>query len=442
LEKEGGQIMKVNTRKRGNVYEYYFEVAKVDGKRKQISKCGYKSKKIAEIEGNKAMNNLFSGIAYEPCKISYSDFLDMWLEKWVYINLKYRTIETYESIIKIHLKPNIGFYTLEQLTPKVLNDFMTDLYVKHSYSRWYMRGILKIIKGSLRFACDDMNLIPVNPALKVHIPKYDTAPSDPAHIFTKEEINRIFDRFKTSHSIYYSLITAYYTGMRKSEIFGLTWDNIDFKNKTITINKNIVERNQKGCSHQRHVPGSTTCVWYFGTCKTQSSYRTITIGDTLLEILKKYKQEQEDDKKLYGDSYIMHYKKEVKNPYTNKPEIKIISASKEIPISCPVADLVFVKNNGYFLGTGTIKYAMKVIHYELGIKSRFHDFRDTHATRLIESGSDIKAVSKRLGHSNINTTYNIYVKVTNKMEQETANTFEKYADLKLDNKERSTNEEL
>ena len=51
----------------------------------------------------------------------------------------------------------------------------------------------------------------------------------------------------------------------------------------------------------------------------------------------------------------------------------------------------------------------KVIHYELGINSRFHDFRDTHATKLIESGADIKAVSKRLGHSTIQTTYNIYV---------------------------------
>ena len=56
---------------------------------------------------------------------------------------------------------------------------------------------------------------------------------------------------------------------------------------------------------------------------------------------------------------------------------------------------------------------------------RFHDFRDTHATKLIESGADIKAVSKRLGHRNIDITYNIYVRVTEKMENETANKFEK-----------------
>ena len=69
---------------------------------------------------------------------------------------------------------------------------------------------------------------------------------------------------------------------------------------------------------------------------------------------------------------------------------------------------------------------MKVINYELGIPCRFHDFRDTHATRLIENGADIKAVSKRLGHSTIQTTYNIYVRVTNKMETDTVEKFENY----------------
>ena len=63
----------------------------------------------------------------------------------------------------------------------------------------------------------------------------------------------------------------------------------------------------------------------------------------------------------------------------------------------------------------------------IGINSRFHDFRDTHATRLIESGADIKAVSKRLGHSTIQTTYNIYVRVTSKMETDTVSRFEEYA---------------
>lgn len=121
-----------------------------------------------------------------------------------------------------------------------------------------------------------------------------------------------------------------------------------------------------------------------------------------------------------------HYAKEVINPYNNKKEIKIVNAISEIDVSLPEVYLLFVKKNGVFEGTDTCKYPFKVIHYELGIPCRFHDFRDTHATRLIEAGADIKAVSKRLGHSTIETTYNIYVKVTTKMESDIVNKFESY----------------
>ena len=129
---------------------------------------------------------------------------------------------------------------------------------------------------------------------------------------------------------------------------------------------------------------------------------------------------------LYGDAYLKHYEKKVINEITNKEEIKIVDAKAELELALPEAQLVFVKENGQYLGTDSCKYAFKVLHYELGIPCRFHDFRDTHATRLIEQGADIKAVSKRLGHSTIMTTYNIYVRVTDKMETDTVDKFENY----------------
>ena len=95
------------------------------------------------------------------------------------------------------------------------------------------------------------------------------------------------------------------------------------------------------------------------------------------------------------------------------------------------SNLVFVKNNGVFEGTDSCKYPFKVIHYELGINCRFHDFRDTHATRLIEAGADVKAVSKRLGHSTIRTTYEIYVRVTEKMKNDAVDKFEEIAALEM-----------
>ena len=98
----------VTIQKRGNFYQYKFEIAKVDGKRKFLSKSGFKTKSEAEKEGVIAYNDyLNTGNSFSASDMSYSDFLDYWLENYCYINLKYHTIEGYSNIIKNHIKPNI-----------------------------------------------------------------------------------------------------------------------------------------------------------------------------------------------------------------------------------------------------------------------------------------------------------------------------------------------
>lgn len=414
----------VNVRKRGNVYEYNFDIAKIEGKRKRITKSGFKTKAEALKQGTIAYNEyLNTGRKFVSNEMSYSDFLDYWLDNHCKINLKYHTIEAYSNIVKTHLKPNLGFYKLSQITKPTLQDFLNKIYVEKAYSKNFLNNIRKVLKCSFNYAVDN-EYVKVNSAANLKLPKYDEPPKDVAHIFTTEEINTILDRFKNNHCVYYAFLTAYCTGLRVAEVFALTWDDIDFKNKTISVNKNILKKNQAGGTKGRHISGNSTTVWYFGTCKTQTSYRTIPIGDTLVNALKEYKEEQQIHKLNYGDTYMKHYKKNVINPYNNKPETKIVNAYAEIDVALPEVDFVFVKNNGVYEGTDSTKYPFKVIHYELGIPCRFHDFRDTHATKLIESGADIKAVSKRLGHRNIDITYNIYVRVTEKMENETANKFE------------------
>ena len=414
----------VTIQKRGKYYQYKFEIARVDGKRKYVNKSGFKTKAEAEREGIIAYNNYINtGYDFEPSDMSYSDLLDYWIQNHCYINLKYHTIEAYSSIVKNHIKPNIGFYKISQITRSTLQEFINNIYIKKSFSKNFLNNIKKVVKGSFTYAYEN-DLLKTNPSIGLKLPKYDVPPNDPAHIFTNEEINLILDRFKNNHCIYYAFLTAYCTGLRASEVFALTWNDIDFRNKTISVNKNILKKNQNGGTKNRHISGNSTTVWYFGTCKTETSYRTIPIGDTLLNALKTYKKEQEENKINYGDTYMKHYKKSVINPYNNKTETKIVNAYSEIDVTLEEVDFVFVKKNGVYEGTDSCKYPFKVIHYELGIPCRFHDFRDTHATKLIESGADIKSVSKRLGHRNIDITYNIYVRVTEKMEKETADKFE------------------
>ena len=418
----------VNVRKRGKGYQYYFEIAPVDGKRKQQVKSGFKTKKEAEEAGIKAYNEYTqTGHSFTPATMSYSDYLDYWLENYCHINLKYHTIQAYSNIIKNHIRPRLGFYRLTQITTSTLQEFINNIYLEKGYSKNFLKNILKVLKGSFKYAHEKVGFVKQNPAFNVTMPKYDIPEKDPAHIFTKEEINMMLDRFKNNHAMYYAILTAYCTGLRAAEVFALTWDDIDLENKTLTVNKNVLKKNQNGATHGRHISGKATTVWYFGTCKTPGSYRTIEIGDTLVNALKEYKEEQERDKIEYGDLYMKHYIKETKNYYNNKPEYKILNAYSELEIALKEVNLVFVKHNGVFEGTDTCKYPFKVIHYELGINCRFHDFRETHATKLIEAGADIKAIAKRLGHSNIRTTYEIYVRVTKKMKTDTVDKFEDFA---------------
>lgn len=418
----------VNVRKRGKVYEYRIEIASIDGTRKWISKSGFRTKQEALEEGALAYNEYHRvGKVHRNKEMSYSDYLDYWIDTYCNFNLKYSTIVTYLNVIKLYLKPRLGHYKLGQLDAQLLQEFINNLYVEKNLSKWYLKGILKIIKGSLKYACYTVNFINDNPAERVHIPRYEVVTGDPAHIFTQEEIERILDRFKDNHSIYYAFLTAYYTGMRVSEVYGLTWDCVDFERKTITINKNIIKKNKEGRPKKYLITkGHSVEVWFYGTCKNPQSNRTISIGDTLVKALKEFKKEQEEYKKFYGDAYLIHYEKKVINEYTQRPETKIVSAPAELELNLPEAKLVFVKPNGQFRGTESTRHAFKIINYEMRIPCRFHDFRDTHATRLIEQGADIKAVSKRLGHSTIQTTYNIYVRVTDKMETDTVDKFENY----------------
>lgn len=216
-------MAQVNTMKRGNYYQYRFEIAPQDGKRKFINKSGFITKQDAYEAGVKAYNEYTNtGNVFKPTTISVSDYLDYWMKTYCEINLRYATIETYKNVIKNHIKPRLGFYRLSQITTATLQEFINNIYVEKGFSKAYLNTILKILKGSFGYATDVVEFIPNNPALKVKLPRYDIPPNDPAHIFTPEEIEIIFNRFRNSHTVYYAFLTAYYTGLCISEVFGLT----------------------------------------------------------------------------------------------------------------------------------------------------------------------------------------------------------------------------
>lgn len=132
--------------KRGKVYEYQFEAGKVNGKRKRITKSGFKTKSAAEVAGQKAYEEYINGGSHGETFMSYSDYLDYWLKNYCEVYLKYRTIEEYSVIINKYLKPHLGHYRLNAITSYQLNQFLIKMCMQYDYSYGYFKNFLKVIK--------------------------------------------------------------------------------------------------------------------------------------------------------------------------------------------------------------------------------------------------------------------------------------------------------
>ena len=143
--------------------------------------------------------------------------------------------------------------------------------------------------------------------------------------------------------------------------------------------------------------------------KTISGIRDVHICNTLLYALKNYKKKQSEYKKTFKNQYKTYHKEEVKNEYGKVVEYRIVEDKGNV-ISLNNMNLVFVKNNGVYVGTDITRYPFKIIHDELNIKKcRFYDLRGSYATKILNSGVEIRVVADMLGHKNIETTENYYI---------------------------------
>lgn len=404
----------VTIQKRGKVYQYKFEIASVDGKRKFINKSGFKTKSEAIEFGNKAYTEyLNAGIPFKESTISYSDYLEFWLNDYCKINLRYNTIQAYKTIINKYIKPKLGHYRLSSITSITLNSFLTNICEEYSFSKAYFKNILKVMKGSFRDACNLYGLIRYNPALTIKLPRIENEIEDIKHLYTQEEIDLIINRFKNDDAFTCSFLTSCYTGMRTGEVFALTWDDIDFDNRIINISHNIYDK-----------PKDNKGRWYIGNTKTINGNRKVYMCDTLYTALKNYKSKQDYLKKIYGKNYIYYHLEYVKNEYGKNVEQRIVE-NKNRKNDTSI-NFIFVKENGKYVGTDITKYPFKVIHNELGIrKCRFYDLRGSYATKILNHGIEIRDVADILGHKNIETTENFYISSTDISRKIAVDTFDK-----------------
>lgn len=384
-------MVTVSLQEKNGIYHAVLNYKDNNGKRKQKWKSTgltiRGNKKLALAKANefrlefeqelelKKANHSKSQIINE---ILFIDFMKSWL-KIIKPTIDDNTFESYEQMVNYRINNYFTTHkiTLTELEPihiqdfysYMLNDGLSANTVVHHHS---------IIHEALDYAFK-MNMVPINVSNKVQRPKIEQYIGK---FYSENELNELFEISKGDPLELVIFITAFY-GLRRSEVLGLKWDAIDFQNNILTIKHTIVPTTING-KKQILAKDKT---------KNKTSYRSLPLIPEVSDKLQKFKQLQENNKKLCGKNYNNKY-----------------------------IDYICVDNMGNLLKPDYISKHFKRILINNNLKIiRFHDLRHSCASLLLARGISLKEIQEWLGHSNFNTTANIYAHLDTKVKQKSAN---------------------
>lgn len=391
-------MAEVITRKRGSKWEYQFEIASVAGKRKRISKSGFRTKTEALREGTQAKAKYDNtGLPFTPSDMSVSDYLDYFYETYVRNELKPNTQEFWESFIRLHYKPNLGRYRLSAVTPALIQDFLYE-YQKKGYGRKTLVHLRNNLKEAFQYAITPCGFIAVNPVLSTSVPKMASNQVNPHHLISLDDWHRIIERFPFGDRYHALLQLGWNLGLRLGEIAGLRWSDIDLETRTVHIWEQALYTNRIEDRKSNY---------YLASPKTGTSVRTVSFGESLRSLLVREKMRQEANMKLYGRHYTRQYLVDGKYIVEHTIEDDFRGGTE--------LDFVCLDENGIWVNPSMSTYCIRIVTKKLGIDFDFHSLRVSNATHLIDNRVDVKVVQERLGHANVMTTYNSYVRTTSTM---------------------------
>jgi integrase len=298
------------------------------------------------------------GVKPNAKKLTLQEWMDTWLEVNKKGSVSVKSYTIYKTIVDLHIKgTTVGKMSLDKVRRADLQKFMNEKGEKVAPS--YLDKIRVVISDAFNVAEMD-KMILSSPCKKLKLPQIEKEEINPLN---QDEIKILLDTAGAGSFMYNVIFLALHTGMRRGEVLGLKWADVDFKKKQITVR-------QQAKVEAGHV--------VLGSLKTKSSYRTIPIGTRLIEVLKWHKAQQEKLKKDLGDAY-------------NK------------------LDLVFSEPTGDVIHPNTVGSRFCRIMDKAPIPYRtIHQLRHTFASVAISQGLNIKAISAVLGHEKTSTTLDIY----------------------------------
>ena len=386
----------VRTRKRGNTYTYIFEAGKKpDGKRCTITKGGYATKAEAYSAGIAAYSSwLAKHDISRLAEITLADFIHIWLEH-ISGQVTYGTITPYRAIAKIVC----GFFgdeLLKDITPARCEAFIKSMS-ESGYSRKYMRTAKCVMNQMLEYAIYPHQIITANPMDKIRIPRDAKKGIVQRTVISMDKFAELLEKYPYGSRYHMFIQLAFRTGMRISELLGLEWKNIDLQAGIIHVKQQLLYETGKG----EHITSRL---------KTPASIRDIPLDAGLIELLARWKSDQELNRIIKAGTYTEYC--------TNEKGSLARASTGLVPPGAVKADLVCTDEDGVRVQRADINKALK----EEGLNA--HSFRHTHATMLIEAGASLKGVSCRLGHTNYSITNTVYIHNTEQIQSATVGIFE------------------
>ncbi|NFE74417.1 site-specific integrase [Clostridium botulinum] len=373
--------MNGSVRKKGNVWYYrYYEY--VNGVKKQIERKGGITKKEALQKLNEEIYRQNNGLL-KPKEILLKDYLKIWLEDYVKPNNSENTYIKYKGTVNKYINPQLGLIKLCDLKVINIEQFLSKLKKTKLSSTTIQKHYL-VLNGALNKAIK-LQMLNDNPCKYVDTPKRSKYK---ASILTFEELHSIYTNLNTK--IYEDYIMklgmdlTIETGLRRGEMCGLQWSDIDFDNKILNVNTALIRVNND---------------YKISNLKTDSSYRKLPLSNEIIKILKSHKSKQNINKIKYGNNFI----------YSNK----FGGDSTEY-------NLIFTWENGrYIIPSNFLQRLKRLCKYcKIEKNIRWHDLRHSNATILLKNKISMKVIQERLGHSLMQTTSDIYAHVTEEMNRE------------------------
>lgn len=366
--------MKGYFRKRGSTWSFTVDIGKdpKTGKRKQKTVSGFRTKKEAEAACAELIAQIESGEYKNESRIPLEQFILEFMEGERH-RIRESTWNFQMFLVQKHIIPSLGKIKLDKLSPHHIHRFYLEK-AQEGLSGSYIRAMYSVLSKTLG-AAERWGLIKKNAASLVAPPKTSERKMN---VWTVDEVQQFLKASK-NRKFYIAYVLAVYTGMRRGEILGLKWEDLDLDQGIIHVQRTLYKSNKK---------------IIFQEPKTRGSKRSIVISPYVIDELKKHRARQNEMRLKLGPGYQDHGL--VVCNWNGNP-VDPVDLARDFNMAIKIA------------GVSRI---------------RFHDLRHTHATILLQIGEHPKVVSERLGHSSVTITLDTYSHVLPNMQKKLADKLE------------------